>query len=169
MTWRSSSTTKDRIFSSLTYIIPILEVLGLGSFLFNLIPPLALLFIPFVPLAGIYFYNYGGLSIVQFAVFIGLFAGVVRNYKLGHLLRYNAMQALMLSIVAFLCQAVLGLLREMQVFALAGSSGMLLSSTLASTIFLVVVSASVYSVIQALRGLYAEIPIISEVAHSQVR
>jgi len=40
---------------------------------------------------------------------------------------------------------------------------------LSSAIFLATFAVAIYSIIQAFRGLYAEIPMISEAAYSQTR
>ena len=175
MTWRGSTTVKDRILACLPYLVPLLEVLMLGSFLFALIPPLGLLFSPLFPLLPIYFFSIGGIALVEFGVFFGLFLGVVQNHTLPLFIRFNTIQALLLGVFAVLCRAALDLLGISQQVLIGGfSGGMLGSSALLvavalSAIFIVVVAASVYSVVQSLRGQYAEIPLISEAAHAQVR
>lgn len=175
MVWRGSPKGKDKLFACLTYLVPLIEVLRFGFYLFSLYPPLALPFLPLLLLEPIYYWGIGGFSIVALAVFIWLFAGVAQNTRLIHFIRYNAMQALLLAVFAWLCSLVLSLLGMSQEAVLggfsndfAGSSSFLLN-TINSVIFLFVVGSSLFSIVQCIRGLYAEIPVISEAAYSQVR
>ena len=46
---------------------------------------------------------------MPFLIFIGLFVGVVRNTRIRHLIRYNAMQAILLGIALSLILALLEL------------------------------------------------------------
>ncbi|MCS6814059.1 MAG: hypothetical protein NZ772_10910 [Cyanobacteria bacterium] len=173
MTWRGSSTTQDRIFACLVYIVPVLEVLliGFGEPLFRSIPYLRLAFVPLMPLLAIYAYSVGGIAVVQIAVFIGLFAGVIRNYRVVHFLRFHTMQALLIGIAIFLCDAVLSILGIGRSVIGVGASPVevLFWNPLMSVIFVAVLAAAIYSVVQSIRGLYAELPIISEAAYQFVR
>ena len=99
-------------------------------------------------------------------LFFALFFLVVRNEKLSHFLRFNTMQSLLLSIFTTLCQLVLQLLGL--VIPTVGSEPLLVT-VLFNLIFLAIVSSAVYSIFQCLRGMYAEIPVISEAAYAQVR
>jgi hypothetical protein len=175
MVWRGSPKGKDKLFACLTYLVPILEVLPFGFYLISLFPPLAMVFVGFLPLLQIYYFNVGGFPIISLAIFIWLYAGVAQNHRLIHFLRYNAMQALLLSIFAALCSLVLSLLGMSQQALLGGFSGNFAGSngflidTINSVIFLFVAGSSIFSIVQCVRGLYAEIPVISEAAYSQVR
>ena len=170
------------MIACLPYLVPLLEVLKFGTFLFILIPPLKLVFSPLFPLLPIYYLQIGGVAVIEWTVFLGLFLGVVQNYKLTHFLRFNAMQALLLGIFAALCDAAMGLMgySGQLIFAkfigetnfisfLVTNSLLIVLAVIFSAIFIFVVGASVYSIVQTLRGQYAEIPLISEAAHSQVR
>ncbi|NJQ97410.1 MAG: hypothetical protein HC784_06510 [Hydrococcus sp. CSU_1_8] len=136
---------------------------------------MAVVFVGFLPLLQIYYFNIGRISHYFFSNFHLVVCGVAQNPRLIHFLRYNAMQALLLSIFAALCSLVLSLLGMSQqaLFGgfsgnFAGSSNFLLN-TINSVIFLFVAGSSIFSVVQCIRGLYAEIPVISEAAYSQVR
>jgi len=72
------------------------------------------------------------------------------------------MQAILLDIVLFLCTIVLRILSPILGIGFA-------METLFNTIFLGLVAAIVYAVVQSLLGRYAEIPAISEAVYSQVR
>jgi uncharacterized membrane protein len=95
-------------------------------------------------------------------VFFGLFIFVVRNEKINHFIRYNAMQAILLDIVIFLVSILLRILTPIPGAGFA-------IETLANTIFLGIVASVVYSVFQSLNGRYAEIPAISDAVYMQVR
>ena len=158
MAWRGSNTAQDKIFASLVYLVPLLDVLPFGqSFLREFLsinlgtllrfPLIQLYYTPFIP----------------FVVFFALFLLVVRNEGIAHFIRFNAMQAILISIVlslfSIIWQFILGPI-------LGGS---LLTQTLFNTVFLGTIVAVGYSVVQSALGRYAEIPTISDAAYTQVR
>ncbi len=157
MTWRGSITVSDRIFACLPYLLPLVEGLAFGRFLFSQFPVIGLLFIPLSPIIGIY-----QLPFASLIIFFALFLLVVRNEKISHFIRFNTMQAILLNIVLFLCEIVLQVLGSIPGAGFA-------SETISNTIFLGIVAAVVYSVAQSLFGRYAEIPAISDAVHMQVR
>ncbi len=83
MNWRSSTDWKDKLFGSLVYLLPLMYSLEFGSFLFRQFPFLQLLLIPLTPLLLLYSIPFAGLII-----FFALFAGVVRNYRISHFIRF---------------------------------------------------------------------------------
>ncbi|MFN6560601.1 MAG: Tic20 family protein [Nostoc sp. ChiSLP01] len=159
MTWRGSTTVPDRIFACLPYLLPLIDGLVFGRFLFAQFPVLQVLLLPLQPVLIIY----GSLGqLGQLIVFFALFLLVVRNEKISHFIRFNTMQAILLDIVIFLCSILVRILGQVP-----GTSFAI--ETVANTIFLGVVVAVGYSVIQSLIGRYAEIPAISDAVHMQVR
>ncbi len=158
MTWRGSTTVPDRIFACLPYLLPLVESLSFGSFLFRQFPVLQLLLIPLSPIVAIY----RSIPFASLIIFLALFALVIRNEKINHFIRFNAMQAILLSIVLFLCSILL------QVVSSVPGAGFA-TQTLANTIFIGILAAFVYSVVQSLLGRYAEIPAISDAVHMQIR
>jgi uncharacterized membrane protein len=159
MTWRGSTTVPDRIFASLPYLLPLIDGLVFGSFLLRQFPPLQVLLFPLQPVLIIY----GSLgSFGQLIVFFALFLLVVRNEKINHFIRFNTMQAILLDIVIFLCSILVRILGQVPGTGFA-------IETVANTIFLGVVVAVGYSVIQSVIGRYAEIPAISDAVYMQVR
>lgn len=158
MTWRGSVTVPDRIFAALPYLLPLIDALPFGRFLFGQFPVLQLLFLPLFPVLQIY-------QTVPFAgliIFFALFLLVVRNERINHFIRFNTMQAILIDIVLILCTLVLSLIPQ-------GSSGGLFAETLFNVVFLGVLAAFIYSVAQSLLGRYAEIPTISDAVYMQVR
>ncbi len=177
MVWRGVTTPRERLFSALVYLVPILETLAFGGTLFAVLPFLVWVFLPAFLLAPIYFFPIGGLAVVELAIFFALFILVVRNPRLPHFLRFNTLQALLLSILAALCRIVLQLLGLSQALinpllgqqgALA-ASGPLLINVLVTAVFIFVVGASLYAIAQCLRGRYPDVPLVSEAAYGQVR
>ena len=158
MTWRGSTTVKDKIFACLPYLLPLVEGVVFGEFLFREFPPLRVILIPLSPAIAIY----RGLPFAGLIIFFALFMLVVRNEKISHFIRFNTMQAILLDIVLFLCRIVVNIFGSVP-----GSSFAI--ETLANTIFIGLVAAVVYSIAQSLMGRYAEIPAISNAVHMQVR
>ncbi|MEA5506110.1 Tic20 family protein [Halotia wernerae UHCC 0503] len=158
MTWRGSTTIKDRIFACLPYLLPIIEVFAFGQFLIAQFPPLLVLFLPLMPLLRIYY----GVRYAGLIIFFALFLLVVRNEKISHFIRFNTMQAILLDIVIFLFSILT------DVVGLIPSGGFAIQ-TLSTTIFIGILAAVAYSVIQSVMGRYAEIPAISDAVYMQVR
>lgn len=158
MAWRGSTTVPDRIFACLPYVLPLVEGVGFGRYLFRDFPFLNLLLIPLSPVLAIY----SSVPFISLIIFFALLFLVVRNEKINHFIRFNTMQAILLNIVIFLCSIVLQI-----VTAIPGASFAL--QIISNTIFLGIVAAVVYSVAQSLLGRYAEIPAISDAVHLQVR
>jgi uncharacterized membrane protein len=134
MAWRGSTTVWERILACLPYLLPLIDGLMFGVSLFRDFPALQVLLLPLQPFILIY----GSLGqFGQLIVFFALFFLVVRNEKINHFIRYNTMQAILLDIIVFLGSIVL------RVVALPGIDFAV--QTVASTIFLGLVAAVVYS------------------------
>lgn len=157
MTWRSSTEATDRLFASLLYIFPLIDVLPFSKFIFQQFPQLALIYLPLQPLINFYY----GFPFAGFIIFLLLFMAVVRNERISHFIRFNAMQSILIGIILILCQLALEIL-------LRGLGVGLLIETLYNVIFLGTLAACFYSIIQSVLGRYAEIPTISEAAYTQI-
>lgn len=156
MTWRGDTTIRDRIFAVLPYLLPLMYGLQFGRFLFAQFPILSIILIPLAPLMSIYrAFPFAGL-----VIFFALYLLVVRNSNIPHFIRFNTMQAILLDIIIVLCSIILG------VFA-GGLQGFILE-TIYNMLFLGILAAVIYSVVQSLRGQYAEIPTISDAVYMQV-
>lgn len=160
MTWRGSTTVQDRIFACLPYLLPLIEGLLQFGQLLQQFPPLQFLFLPLLPVIALYqsLGRWGSLII-----FFVLFLAVVRNERISHFIRFNAMQAILLDILLILVGLVLGILQPV-----LGTSSLIVS-TLINLVFLAIVAACGYSMVRSLLGHYAEIPTLSEAAYAQVR
>ncbi len=157
MTWRGSVTVSDRIFASLPYLLPLIDGVVFGSYLFRQFPALAVAFLPILPLVQLY----NGIPFIGLIIFFALFLLVIRNESISHFIRFNTMQAILLDIVIFLFSLLLRIIMPVP------GAGFALE-TLTNTLFLGIVAAVVYSVAKSLLGRYAEIPAISDAARMQV-
>ena len=158
MAWRGSTNTKDRIFAALVYLLPLIYAYQFSQFLFKIVPLVAIIYLPLQPLIKLYYgFPFGGIII-----FFALFLGVVRNERISHFVRFNAMQAILIDILLFLCSLVLN-------YVLGGIGFSLITETFYNVVFLATLSSCIYAIVQSLLGKYAEIPTISQAAYSQVR
>ncbi len=169
MTWRGSTTTSDRIFACLPYLWLLIEILSIGAswghqgFRFGIpmirqFPWLDMLLSPLKPLVGFYFNVTSKLFLANLIVFFSIYFGVVRNVRVPHFIRFNAMQALLIDFVVF----AIGL------FIPLTTSGFVVQS-LVNGIFLTVFVSFCYAIFQTLLGKYAEIPPLSDAVYIHVR
>jgi uncharacterized membrane protein len=169
MPWRSSTTMQERVLAFLPYLLPLLQVivsaLGLLGLLFqNYFSNNEGIAIAVVALSTTILPWVGWLNsfAVSLLLFLGLYLLVVRNEKIPHFIRFNTMQALLIEIALALFGYVSTLF--------APIAGMSLIFTLLSSFLVVgVVALVVFAFVQCLRGVYADIPAISDAAYSQVR
>lgn len=159
MTWRGNTSVADRIFASLPYLLPLIDGLAFGRFLFQQFPVLQYIILPLTPVMFIYsaLGPFGGIII-----FFALYFAVVRNERIAHFIRFNTMQAILIDIVLVLCSLIVPILAQ-------GIQITFIIETIFNVVFLGVLAAVIYSVVQSLLGRYAEIPTISEAVHMQVR
>ena len=158
MTWRGSADAKDRFFGALMYIIPLLDAFMFGQFLLRQFPIFGIIYLPLEPLLQFYYQ----FPFAPFILFLVLFFAVVRNDKISHFVRFNAMQAILIGILLSLFGLILQTL--LPAFGIG-----LLTETLFNFAFLATLITALYGIIQSALGRYAEIPTISEAAYSQVR
>ena len=158
MAWRGSTDAKDRLFAALVYLLPLVEVYIFSSPLLRIFPFLRIIYIPLQPLINIYYgFPFGGLII-----FFVLFLAVVRNERIKHFIRFNAMQAILIGILLSLCSLFAR-------YILGGIGFSLITETFANIVFIATLAACFYGIVQSATGKYAEIPTISQAAYSQVR
>lgn len=169
MAWRGNIDPADRFYGCLPYLLPMSAAVFYGLFLFIQVPLLAQIFTPILELRRILsFPVIPQLLSLEFIVFILLYIFVVRNDKVCHFVRFNTMQALLLGIALILIELVVELISP--VFSAATVESLLfLIQIFSSTIFLGMNFMCVFSIVQCLRGVYAEMPVVSEAAYYQVR
>lgn len=150
---------KDRIFAALVYLLPLVYALPFGFLLLRQFPFLAIIVSPLINLYAIT----NTLPFAGLIIFFGLWFAVVRNDNISYFVRFNTMQAILLDIVLILCSLIISILVP------AFGSQSLITETLNNTIFMGTTVACLYGIFQSVRGLYAEIPAISDAASSQIR
>lgn len=161
MTWRGSTTVSDRIFACLPYLLPLVDGLMFGKYLFSQFPILGqVLLLPLTPLIIIYGLIPFGLGAL--VIFFALFLGVVRNENINHFIRFNAMQAILIDIVMILCSIIMP-------FVVKVLPSPFIVETLFNVVFLGLLGTFVYVIVQSAQGRYAEIPTISDAVYMQVR
>ena len=158
MTWRGSTTFKDKILACLPYLLPVVAVFIHGDFLIEKFSVLKLVFSPLMPLVQIYY----GVPYSGLIIFLALLILVVRNERINHFIRFNTMQAIILNVAIFLFGILSNVLRVFK-------AEFFVMQTLSTIIFVGVLISVVYSVAQTVMGRYAEIPAISDAVYAQVR
>lgn len=169
MTWRGSTTIRDKFFSALSYLLPWAAGISFGGFLFKDFPFLLLLQIPVLPLLLLY----GLIPFGSIIVFFLLLFLVVRNERIPHFIRFNVMQAILLDIalvIVNLLFELLGLLFGPIFQQAINLGGIFLLATIFNVIFLGSLIAVGYGIFQSAMGLYPDkIPTVSDVTYVQVR
>ena len=160
MVFPNSADTKDRIVSTLVYLLPFIDVFPIGVPLMKDFPIISLIYVPFSPLIQAYHsFPFAGLII-----FFALFFGVVRNPNATYFMAFNTLQAILLDIVLVIGGFAL------QIFINGLGSNNLLVLTFCNVIFLGTIAACFYSMFQSARGILAsDLPAISDAVSSQVR
>ena len=157
-----SAPALDRAFAALSYIMPLAAALDAGAYFFRFLstqaPPVLNLFMlvlaPLQPLIAI------ENSILGFGIFILLFLFVIRNTNISRFIRFNVLQAILVSFMISITLLILSALN------LLGNN--LLGETLSNVMFLGGMAIVVYSVAQSVMGRYAEIPTISDAVNTQM-
>ena len=114
----STATPLDRAFAALAYVMPLTSALNAGVYFFPFLqssaPPLAnllgLILLPLSPLIAIENNPIFGLGI-----FILLFAFVIRNESISRFIRFNVLQAIVVSFIISIGMLILSLLGIIQV------------------------------------------------------
>lgn len=159
-----SATALDRAFAALTYVMPLTSALtayeiAFRRFLLEQAPEVAnafsLLLLPLAPLIAI-----ERSQILGLAVFILLFALVVRNTSISRFIRYNVLQAILVSFVLSVCVQIIIFLNPFL--------PLLIVDTLLNVLFLGGFAIVVYGVAQSVMGRYAEIPTVSDAINTQL-
>ncbi|CAN8072228.1 unnamed protein product [Agarophyton chilense] len=151
--------TVDRLLSTLPYLIPLLDSLTFGTFVFRRVPLLAnVLLLPLLPLYNVY----RGVPFLAFGVFLALFVLVVRNVNVSRFVRFNTYQALILDIALILPQLFQGL----RLGAAVPTAVVELCST---AVFYAVALAVSYALLSNVQGkLPDQIPAVSDSVKQQL-
>jgi len=154
----SSVSALDRIFAALAYIMPLGSILPAGFIFLSTYGSgwLSVIITTVFSVAGPLLFLTDGVQ--GFIIFILLFVFVVRNPNISRFIRFNVLQAVLVSFVA----SVLIL-----IMTTPPLSSLAIAPVL-SVVFLVGFVIVIYSVIQSLLGRYADIPTISDAINMQL-
>eukprot|EP00871_Galdieria_phlegrea_P003712 jgi/Galph1/4341/GphlegSOOS_G3026.1 len=152
---------KTRLLSFLPYLMPLLDGVMYGRFVFAKQPLItALVFNPLQPLLIIY----RGIPFLAFLLFAMLFYFVVRNEQVDTFIRFNTMQAILIDLVLIIPQMFLHA---------TSASGAIPSSVVEGMCTLVFYSIMVitgYVILCLFRGSKPDqVPLISEASEAQLR
>lgn len=150
----------DRVYAVLPYLMPLLDALTYGRFVFAALP--AAVSGVILGVLGPLFALYRGTPFVAFGVFLAIYVFVVRNANVSRFVRFNAYQALLLDIALIIPQLFsalrLGVGVPPQVVEI-----------LCSSVFWAILLAVIYAVSTNLRGkLPDQIPGVSASVYSQI-
>ena len=147
----------QRLLAVLFYLFPWGDALPFGSALISVFPWLIWLQLPALPFLLLQqIVPFGGL-----VLFLVLYLAVVRNPKVPHYLRFNALQAILLDILL----TVLSLGFRVLLSPLGDS---IVLRTLNNTIFIVCLAVLLYALLQCFRGKEVDLPTISEAVRMQL-
>ncbi len=147
----------QRLLAALAYLLPWSDAVGFGGSLMNQFPLLTWLALPAAPLQLLErAVPFGGL-----VIFLLLFALVIRNPQVPYPIRFNVLQAMLITIVLVLVQLSFQIV-------LANLAGGFLLRTLANTVFLGTLLLVLYGCVESLRGREPEIPTVSEAVRMQL-
>ena len=157
-----SATALDRAFAALSYVMPLASALRAGAYFFSFLaeqapPVLNILQILLLPLSPLLFIENN--PILGLGIFILLFAFVVRNTDISRFIRFNVLQAILVSFMISIGSLILSVL---------GITSGIVGETLLNVLFLGGMAVVIYSVAQSVLGRYAEIPTISEAVNMQM-
>ncbi|KAF7143887.1 hypothetical protein RHSIM_Rhsim05G0167300 [Rhododendron simsii] len=149
----------DRLVSAVAYVLPLIKGLSYGRFLFAKYPTLATALEPVLPLLNLYH----SIPYASLVSFFALYLGVARNPRLSRYVRFNAMQAVVLSVF-------LALPSLFQLIFSPGRTGLgyKLMVTVYNALFVFVVCCFVYSVVSCILGRTPYLPFVAEAADRQV-
>jgi uncharacterized membrane protein len=159
MSGRSDVAVADRVFASLAYLLPIMDVFKFGMSIFDILPFFKDVYIFLLPVIKIYL----GSGFGSFAIFLLLYFLVLRNQSISRFIRFNVLQAVMMGILISLCSIAISYLLN----PILGADSALLS-VVSKVIFLGTWAVCAFGIISSAMGKYAEVPQLSENTHFMV-
>jgi hypothetical protein len=153
MSWQSSHSVADRVFGSLVYLLPIVEVYRFGGLLFSQFPILEQLYQPLLPLMLIYSIPFGG-----FILFLVLYVAVVKNPKVSRFIQFNTLQAILIGIAISLCGIFINYIL-LPIFVPAA-----VTQVLSTVVFVTAIAVAGYAIVMSALGKYTDVPKLSEAA-----
>ncbi len=153
----------QRLLGVLIYMLPWSDAIPFGKNLLAQVPKVLLsaLLLPAMPIWIVQnAIPLGGLG--SLVLFLVLFLAVVRNPKVPYFLRFNTLQALLLSIILSLLGLVFFEILQKPL------EGTLIFNTLATTVLVAVFAIVIFALIECLRGREPDLPGISQAVRMQL-
>ena len=148
----------QRVLSGLAYLLPFSDALPFGGPLLQQFPFLGVVALPALPLLTFQqLIPFGGL-----VIFLALYLAVVRNQQVPYLIRFHALQAILLDIVLMVIGLATGPVLHLN------PMGGFVERTLANTVFLGALVLALFGLVQSLRGQEADIPTVSDAVRMQL-
>eukprot|EP01025_Chloroclados_australasicus_P017451 TRINITY_DN18910_c0_g1_i2.p2 TRINITY_DN18910_c0_g1~~TRINITY_DN18910_c0_g1_i2.p2 ORF type:complete len:230 (-),score=9.40 TRINITY_DN18910_c0_g1_i2:355-1014(-) len=157
----STPRVPERVIAALPYLLPLLDGIRYGRFLFMQYPVFAKLLAPLTPLIEFYY----GFPLGSLIIFFGLYLGIVNNMNFDRFVRLNAMQAILLDIILIIPQLFESVLKIRPTDNLGLSAYMLAYNTIWLFVFVCVS----YGIGACLVGFTARIPLVRDAAEQQTR
>ncbi|KAJ7525191.1 hypothetical protein O6H91_17G040600 [Diphasiastrum complanatum] len=155
---KESVEVDERIIAALGYLLPFLDGVQYGRFLFMQFPATQALLQPFLPLLGFY-KTYPFASVVAFFT---LYLVVVRNPNFSRYVRFNTMQAVVLDVLLIIPSLI-----EHTIPA-DGGIGYDVLVSFYNTVFLYLVACFVFGFSSCLLGKTPRLPLVADAADAQV-
>jgi len=155
--FNSSPDALQRVVSCLVYVIPLLDSLTFGRYIFRKVPALSdYVLSPLAPLLSVY----RGVPFFAFGIFLALYILVVRNTNVPRFVRFNTQQALTIDIALIIPQ----------LFASFGAEvPYAIKENLSTALFYAVLITCVYAWTANIQGKYPDqIPVISESSDASI-
>jgi uncharacterized membrane protein len=160
MNGRSDVAVADRIFASLAYLLPIMDVARfLSSGIAEILPIFNVIYSFMAPVLKIYL----GSGVGSFGIFLLLYFLVIRNQSVARFVRFNVLQAIMLGILISLSSLALSYV----LIPVLGADSALIS-VLLKVIFLGTWALCIFSMVSSAIGRYPEVPQLSENTHFMI-
>ena len=145
----------ERGAAAVAYLLPLLDALRYGRFLFRDFPLLAIPLLPLQPVVQLYY----AFPFVSLIAFFGLYLGVVNNQSFSRYVRYNVMQAILVDILL-----ILPSIAE----SLTGAGQNAFLESIDSTSFIFVCACFGYAVPQCFQGKLPRLPLVADSVDRQV-
>ncbi|KAI5067874.1 hypothetical protein GOP47_0016219 [Adiantum capillus-veneris] len=155
---RSGGEYMERALGAVGYVLPMLDGMQYGRYVFAQYPVTEALFRPLFPLLRLY----SSIPFSNFVLFFTLYLALVRNPRVGRFVRFNAMQACVLDVLIVLPLIAQRILSPRSGFALD------LLVIFYNAIFVALLAAVVFAIVSCLLGKTPRLPIVADAAENQL-
>ena len=149
----------QKLLGCFLYLLPWSDGVNFGRYLFQDFPFLE--WLKYLALPIWLFEQIIPFGLGSLVLFLAIFIAIARNQQVPYFLRFNALQALLINIGIFLLNYAFGILIQ-------PLGGRLIVSTLASTIFIAILTIIIFTFGECLQGKEPDLPGISEAVRMQL-